>query len=96
MPTTIPGYLNVVRSIHKAKSPTIYGTTEGWKAGHFSLPPAPCPKTCGLRPVPLPGGEMDGCRLGGHACFVTTARCESFIHSHQPGSDLKMERLGRL
>jgi multiple sugar transport system substrate-binding protein len=37
VPTTIADYLNVVRSIHQAKSPAVYGTTEGWKAGHYSL-----------------------------------------------------------
>jgi multiple sugar transport system substrate-binding protein len=37
VPTTIPDYLNVVRTIHKAKSPAVCGTTEGWKAGHYSL-----------------------------------------------------------
>lgn len=37
VPTTIPDYLKVVRSIHQAKSPTVYGTTEGWRAGHYSL-----------------------------------------------------------
>jgi multiple sugar transport system substrate-binding protein len=37
VPATIPEYLKVVRSIHQAKSPTVFGTTEGWKAGHYSL-----------------------------------------------------------
>ena len=37
VPRTIPDYLNVVRTISKAKVPGIYGTVEGWKAGHYSL-----------------------------------------------------------
>ncbi len=37
VPTTIPDYLKVVRAINKAKAPKVYGTTEGWKAGHYSL-----------------------------------------------------------
>lgn len=37
IPTTIPDYLKVVRAINEAKAPKVYGTTEGWKAGHYSL-----------------------------------------------------------
>lgn len=37
VPTTIPDYLKVVGAINEAKSPKVYGTTEGWKAGHYSL-----------------------------------------------------------
>jgi multiple sugar transport system substrate-binding protein len=37
VPTTIPDYLDVVRAINAAKAPRVYGTTEGWKAGHYSL-----------------------------------------------------------
>lgn len=37
VPTTIPDYLKVVRAINEAKSPGVFGTTEGWKAGHYSL-----------------------------------------------------------
>ncbi len=37
VPKTIPDYLNVVRAINKARSPAVYGTVEGWKAGHYSL-----------------------------------------------------------
>lgn len=37
VPTTIPDYLKVVQAINRAKAPRVYGTTEGWKAGHYSL-----------------------------------------------------------
>lgn len=37
VPTTIPDYLKVVRAINKARAPKVYGTAEGWKAGHYSL-----------------------------------------------------------
>lgn len=37
VPTTIPDYLKVVRAINEAKAPKVYGTIEGWKAGHYSL-----------------------------------------------------------
>lgn len=37
VPKTIPEYLNVVSMIGKARMPRIYGTTEGWKVGHYSL-----------------------------------------------------------
>jgi multiple sugar transport system substrate-binding protein len=37
VPKTIPDYLKTVRAINEAKAPRLYGTTEGWKAGHYSL-----------------------------------------------------------
>lgn len=37
VPTTIPDYLEVVRAITRAKAPRVYGTVEGWRAGHYSL-----------------------------------------------------------
>lgn len=37
LPTTIPDYLKTVQTINKAMAPKVYGTTEGWKAGHYSL-----------------------------------------------------------
>jgi multiple sugar transport system substrate-binding protein len=37
VPTTIPEYLEVARAITAAKGPRVYGTVEGWKAGHYSL-----------------------------------------------------------
>jgi multiple sugar transport system substrate-binding protein len=37
VPTTLPDYLETVRAINRALAPRIYGTNEGWKAGHCSL-----------------------------------------------------------
>jgi multiple sugar transport system substrate-binding protein len=37
VPATIPDYLGAVRAINAAHAPNVYGTTEGWKAGHYSL-----------------------------------------------------------
>lgn len=37
VPKTIPQYLEVVKAIQKAKAPSMFGTTESWKAGHYSL-----------------------------------------------------------
>lgn len=37
VPRTIPEYLAVVKAIYEAKAPAVYGTSEGWKAGHYSL-----------------------------------------------------------
>jgi multiple sugar transport system substrate-binding protein len=37
VPRTIPEYLAAVKAIFAAKAPEVYGTVEGWKAGHYSL-----------------------------------------------------------
>jgi len=37
VPRTIPDYLQVVRAINRERAPRVYGTVEGWKAGHYSL-----------------------------------------------------------
>jgi multiple sugar transport system substrate-binding protein len=37
VPRTIPEYLAAVKAIFEAKAPNMYGTVEGWKAGHYSL-----------------------------------------------------------
>lgn len=36
-PRTIPDYLKVVQRINREMAPRVYGTVEGWKAGHYSL-----------------------------------------------------------
>jgi len=37
VPRTIPEYLAAVKAIFEAHAPDVYGTAEGWKAGHYSL-----------------------------------------------------------
>jgi multiple sugar transport system substrate-binding protein len=37
VPKTIPDYLQVVQAINQEMAPRVYGTIEGWKAGHYSL-----------------------------------------------------------
>lgn len=37
VPKTIPDYLKLVESVQAAKIPGVYGTTEGWKSGHYTL-----------------------------------------------------------
>jgi multiple sugar transport system substrate-binding protein len=37
VPKTIPDYLDVVQAINTEMAPRVYGTVEGWKAGHYSL-----------------------------------------------------------
>lgn len=37
VPETLEEYMTVIRAIHEAKAPKIYGTTAEWKSGHYAL-----------------------------------------------------------
>jgi len=37
VPKTLEEYMTVIRAIHAAKAPKVYGTTAEWKSGHYAL-----------------------------------------------------------